>query len=139
MSAAHRGSCLCGGVRYEVAGAIGPATLCHCAACRKAQGSAYVAAAPVAAADFRLLAGEDLLTAYASSPGKHRVFCRRCGSPLYSRKDDRPETLRLRLGTLDTPLGARPAAHIWVSDMADWDRIDDDLPRYPRYEPTRPA
>ena len=35
-----RGSCLCGGVRYEIDGQIGPALNCHCSMCRKATGAA---------------------------------------------------------------------------------------------------
>jgi hypothetical protein len=29
------GGCLCGGVRYEIAGALRHASHCHCAMCRK--------------------------------------------------------------------------------------------------------
>lgn len=34
-----RGSCLCGGVRFEITRFIGPFELCHCSRCRKASGS----------------------------------------------------------------------------------------------------
>lgn len=113
----HRGSCLCGGVRFEVSGEIGMLTLCHCSQCRKAQGSAFVAAAPVCSADFRLVSGEDLLQAYESSPGKQRVFCRRCGSPVLSRR--------------------AADAHIFFGDRADWDDRLDDLPCHDGIEPSR--
>jgi hypothetical protein len=36
------GGCLCGGVRYEITGKIGPVGHCHCITCRKAQGGAFV-------------------------------------------------------------------------------------------------
>ena len=39
-----RGSCLCGGVKFEVRGSKGPFELCHCNRCRKATGSAFAAA-----------------------------------------------------------------------------------------------
>jgi hypothetical protein len=98
--------------------------------CRKAQGSAYAAVLPIAAADFRLLQGEALLKAYSSSPGKERVFCSNCGSPLFSRLLARPELLRLRAGTLDTPLPVRPQAHIFAASKAEWDDILDGVPQY---------
>lgn len=133
----HSGSCLCGGVRYVLRGELGPITLCHCAQCRKAQGGAAVAAAPVKAAEFEITSGAELLRAFESSPGKERVFCARCGSPLYSRRAAEPDFLRLRLGTLDTPAGKKPSAHIWVGGKADWDDICDDIPQYDGYEPAR--
>ena len=133
----HRGSCLCGGVRFEVAGGIGTLTLCHCSQCRKAQGSAFVAAAPVRSADFRLLSGEELLQAYESSPGKQRVFCRRCGSPVLSRRAADPQWLRIRVGLLDTPVGRRADAHIFYRDRPEWDDRLDELPRHDGNEPSR--
>lgn len=130
MSQVHRGSCLCGGVRYEYSGDFGLFTLCHCSQCRKAQGSAFVAVLPVDSAGFRLVQGESLLKAYSASPGKERVFCGVCGSPLFSRLLSRPEVLRLRAGTLDTPLGRKPDAHIFATSKAGWYDIHDDLPQY---------
>lgn len=135
---ALQGGCLCGAVRYEVAaGALGAIVLCHCGQCRKAQGSAFAAVAPVQAAGFRLLAGADALKAYASSPGKWRSFCGHCGSPIHSRRDGVPEWVRLRIGTLDTPIASRPAAHIHVASKAEWWDIRDELPQYPAIEPGR--
>ena len=135
----HNGSCLCGSVRYALRGELGKITLCHCVQCRKAQGGAAVAAAPVKVAEFEITAGAELLRAFESSPGKERVFCSRCGAPLYSRRVAEPDFLRLRLGTLDTPAGKIPAAHIWVSDKADWDVICDDIPQHAGFEPGRAA
>jgi hypothetical protein len=135
----HSGSCLCGGVRYVLRGELGPITLCHCRQCRKAQGGAFVAAAPAQAGEFDITSGAELLRAWESSPGKERVFCSRCGTPLYSRRAAEPGSLRVRIGTLDTPLGRRPAAHIWVSQKVDWDEICDDIPQFAEYEPARQA
>ncbi|MGH8286041.1 MAG: GFA family protein, partial [Steroidobacteraceae bacterium] len=36
-----RGSCLCGGVRFEIDGPVGRASHCHCSMCRKAHGAAF--------------------------------------------------------------------------------------------------
>lgn len=125
------GSCLCGGVAFRIDGALAPIQLCHCAQCRKAQGGAFAANIPVAAAAFRLLAGDALLAAYESSPGKERVFCRRCGSPVLSRRAAHPEVVRVRAGLLDGPLDARPALHQHTASRCDWWPIEDDLPQYP--------
>lgn len=130
------GSCLCGAVRYRIDGALGAIVCCHCSMCRKAQGSAFAANAPVPASAFRIVQGEEALRAFRSSPGKERVFCGTCGSPIYSRRDGAAD-VRVRIGTLDTPITARPSAHIHVASKADWWEIADDLPRHAALEPGR--
>lgn len=126
----HHGSCLCGKVTYEVEGELGPIMFCHCKRCQKANGTAFQAAAPVDTDKFHLLSGENDITHYESSPGVYRTFCRQCGSPLYSHRDATPEFIRLRLGTLDTPVEAKLTAHIFVSQKADWYEICDEAPQY---------
>ena len=124
------GGCLCGGVRFRITGKLGPAGHCHCKMCQRASGSAFASNAPVRTRYFELEAGTELVSEYESSPGKFRAFCRRCGSPVYSRRDAEPEIRRIRLGTLDADPGRRPLAHVWVGDKAPWHTIADDLPQY---------
>lgn len=131
----HTGSCLCGGVRYQITGELAPIQVCHCGQCRKAQGSAFATNLPVAADAFRLTAGADALKSYESSPGKRRWFCGECGSPVYSRLDSRPDVLRVRAGGLDAPVASRPAFHFYVASKADWWDIADDLPQHPDARP----
>lgn len=126
----HKGSCLCGAVRYEISGELGPIVFCHCSKCRKASGSAFNAVSPVTRRDFRLLSGDDAIKKYESSPGVRLAFCRQCGSSLFSERDSLPDVLRLRLGTLDTPVGAQPSAHIFVASKADWYTILDGAPQH---------
>jgi hypothetical protein len=124
------GGCLCGGVRFRISGKLGPAGYCHCKQCQRASGSAFAANAPARSAYFQLLSGDDLVSEYESSPGKFRAFCRRCGSPLYSRRDSEPELRRIRLGTLDADPERRPLVHVWVGSKAPWYAIGDSLPQY---------
>lgn len=130
------GGCLCGGVRYEVQGELAPIQLCHCGQCRKAQGGAFGANAPVATADIRWVQGEDLQREYRASPGKRRVFCAACGSPLFSQRDDTPDTIRLRVGTLDGDgEGLSIGFHIQAASKAAWWPIADDHPQFPQAGP----
>lgn len=132
-----RGSCLCGAIRYEITGALGSIVMCHCAQCRKAQGGAFAVNAAVHSTDFAIVAGSHALAAFESSPGKLRHFCRECGSPIFSTRASVPGVVRVRIGTLDLPLDARPEAHIFVESKAEWDAIHDGLPQYASREPGR--
>ncbi len=114
----------------RVKGKLGPAGYCHCKQCQRASGSAFAANAPARTKYFGITCGDDLVSEYESSPGKFRAFCRRCGSPIYSRRDSEPEIRRIRLGTLDADPGRRPLAHVWVGSKAPWYSIEDSLPQY---------
>ncbi len=127
----YKGSCLCSTVKYEVRGDLGPAIYCHCSRCRKATATAFATNAAVAASDFVIIEGESSMKAFDSSSGVQRFFCSNCGSPIISRRDTMPEVVRLRLGTLDTPLPAPPAAHYFVASKAGWYEIHDGLPQFP--------
>jgi len=129
------GSCLCAGVRYEIEGTLTEVRNCHCSICRKAHGAAFRSRASVRAKDFRWTSGEQSITWYESSPGTHRGFCSRCGSPLLSRFDDRPEVYGLPLGCLDLDPGVRPAMHIFVGSKAPWYEIGDSLPQFEEFPP----
>ena len=81
------GKCLCGTVRFELHGKLGPLAYCHCSMCQRASGSAFGANAPVRARYLEWLTGREVIAEYESSPGKYRAFCSKCGSPLYSRRE----------------------------------------------------
>ena len=126
----YTGSCLCGGIHYEIHGEIGEIIECHCQRCRKANGTAFATNAPIQKADFKIVKGEALLKKFASTVTTQRCFCRECCSPIMSIKTETPDTYRLRIGTLDTPLEHKPSMHIFVAHKAEWDIICDDLPQY---------
>ncbi len=130
------GSCLCGGVRYQVNGPFEAMAYCHCVQCRKASGADFATNASVATEDFKLLTGEELLSEFESSPGNFRVFCSRCGSPIMKKVTDKPGVIRLRLGCLEGDPGQRPVVHVFVSEKQSWTEIRDDLPQFEK-GPTR--
>ena len=126
----HKGSCLYGAVEYEITGSLDSIVYCHCSRCRKANGSAFAAVSPVAASDFRIIKGQESLRSYLTDAGVHRVFCGTCGSPIIGKRDSAPETVRVRIGTLDTPLDTKVSAHIFVGSKAEWYEILDGMPQH---------
>jgi len=113
------GSCACGAVAYEVDGEMSPIVHCHCQTCRKTHAAAFSSIAAVSRRKFRWTAGEELLSTFESSPGKHRRFCSRCGSHLTAEREGH-RSVMLRLGCLDTPVAGHHIGHIWRSDGASW-------------------
>jgi hypothetical protein len=103
---------------------------CHCVQCRKASGAEFATNGNVPKEGLRIVAGESLLGEYESSPGRFRVFCGRCGSPLFKRTDNQPQFVRLRLGCVDTEFHERPLGHVFVGEKPKWSEICDGLPQY---------
>jgi hypothetical protein len=120
---------------YEIRGELGDFGYCHCKSCQKASGSAHAANSPVRRSDFRLVSGEERLREFESSPGKLRVFCSRCGSPIYAYLVNDVATIRIRLGTLDTTFNKQPQAHTFVRERASWAPIADAAPQFPTWAP----
>jgi hypothetical protein len=126
----YTASCLCGGVQIALRAELGPIDLCYCSMCRKAHGGPLASNAEIASRAVQVRAGRELLRAYASSAGEERIFCARCGSPLYSRRDAAPQVVRIRVGIINEPLNVRPGAHYHVGSMCNWWSINDELPRF---------
>ncbi len=133
----YRGKCLCAEVQIELTGAISEIIHCHCSLCRKNSGTAYATNGFINTAELKVTQGESLLTSFTTKPGRHRHFCSKCGSPVYSSNEDDPSRLRIRLGILDSDITERPLSHNFVTSKANWEELDADLPRYEGLEPTR--
>ena len=129
MAAMHGGGCLCGAVRFEVEGPLERVAHCHCSICRRAHGAGFVTWVVLPRERFRLTSGQQLLVRYASSKHGSRSFCGRCGASLFCDLDDHPDVIDIALGGLDAGHAARPGAHTFWDDRADWVEIGDKLPR----------
>jgi len=132
MSTKHSGSCLCGAVRFEIAGDFAHFYLCHCQYCRKDTGSAHAANLFSSSATLRWLAGQDQVTRFNLPNTRHRhCFCATCGSALPDLQMD-GTLLKVPAGSLDTDVIMRPNAHIFVASKANWDEALENIPTVAR-------
>ncbi len=126
----HAGSCLCGGVAFEVDGPLRPPDACHCSTCRKQSGHHW-ASTNVDRARFRLIADRTLRW-YAASDKVRRGFCGTCGCFLFWDPIEHP-VIAIGMGAFDGPTGTHLEKHIFVSEQGDYYTLDDGLPRSPRF------
>jgi len=109
------GSCACGAVRFRVDGPVRDVIVCHCDACREAEGGPWSASAArrgdLSIDDRGTLEWE---RAPVSASGASRGRCTRCGAYLFWEAPAR-ETVSFAATLLDDGASApEVAAHIWV-------------------------
>ena len=132
------GTCLCGGVAFEIHGVVSPMQYCHATRCRKATGSAFAAELAALASTLRWIRGAELVTTYEAPllrepPAYRHAFCRVCGSPVPVALEG-TEFVVLHAGVLDGEPDTRPFRHIFVKQQAPWHSITDAMPQFEEHD-----
>lgn len=126
------GSCLCGSITYRCRGPLRNVARCYCVQCRKQSGGECAINAEIAPGSFALRTGALHLREFESSPGQFRVFCGRCGSPLFKRYAAEPDRIRIRLGLLDVEFDETPAIQVFTSERMRLTLVDPSIPSFER-------
>lgn len=125
MATLH-GSCLCGGVKFEVSQEPETLRYCHCESCKKLSGGAATVNFRVPSASIRIIEGEDLLQTFQPAEGTAKTFCLACGSNLFGGGWPNSETCSVRATAIDDEFAARPSAHIFTRSVAAWETLPED-------------
>jgi hypothetical protein len=123
----HKGSCLCGAVRFEVDAALNPPDACHCTQCRKQSGH-FWASTDVYRTALEIHGAENIVW-FQSSEKVQRGFCSVCGSVLFWDPLEK-DVIAVAMGAFDSPTDTRLEMHIFVSDKGDYYEIEDGLPQH---------
>jgi len=128
---ALRGSCLCGGIVFEVSGDFQGIVKCHCSRCRKARSATHANNLFIQRPDFRWLQGEELIERYKVADAKRftNAFCRVCGS-IVPPGDLGQDPMGIPAGSLDSDPRVGERVHIFTGSKAPWYEITDDLPQF---------
>jgi len=133
----REGGCLCGAIRYRVAGVPLWVAHCHCQSCRRHTGTGMTTFAGFPKSQFTITAGTPVRR--ESSPEVWRRHCGDCGSPLTYEARRCDDEVHVYLGTLDEPAELVPQLHVFTEEAVPWLRIEDGLPRYARTSRGEPA
>jgi hypothetical protein len=117
-----KGSCLCGGVTFEITGPLRPVVGCHCTQCRKQSG--HFGAFTACDDNDMHLTAQDTLAWYRAGDTAGRGFCKACGSLLFWKGDGRDYT-SIAAGCLDGATGLKIEGHIYCADKGDYYEILD--------------
>ncbi|MGB1014589.1 MAG: GFA family protein [Nannocystaceae bacterium] len=125
----YQGRCLCGDVRFQAT----PPTLffahCHCRWCQSAHGAAFVSWVGLAEKRFEIVAGNQQVRWYKSTPQSSRGFCSHCGTTLLFTSELCPGEVHVTRTSLEGELDRSPQLHCFFDQHVDWVTIADELPR----------
>ena len=134
------GGCLCGAIRYELAGPALFVSQCCCKDCQKATGTGHTTIIGVPSTQLRITQGVPATyTTRGDSGGEVvRHFCGHCGGRLYTSGSIPPGVVMVQAGSLDAPSAVTPESVIYTKDAVSWDRFDPSLPTFPALPPGPP-
>lgn len=130
MSEMHKGSCLCGTVKFEVIGSFQKFFFCHCSYCRKGTGSAHASNLFAFDSEYKCTSGKEAIRSYSVPSSRHaKSFCNECGSPVPTHFEE-AGFLMVPAGSLETPVHINPTAHIFEGSKANWDDHLENVVKY---------
>jgi molybdopterin-guanine dinucleotide biosynthesis protein A len=119
------GHCHCGRVSFVARFPSRFCCHCHCQNCRQSHSAGFVTWIGFKSEQVAILSGADELTAYASSPGTRRTFCRACGTKLFFESPRWPGEIHIALAAFATPVDRAPDRHAFHEEHVAW------LPSWP--------
>jgi hypothetical protein len=132
MTDTFRGGCACGAIQYECTTEPVFSFNCHCRACQRFTGSAFISGIAVPATAFKLMPGEPkYYTTRGDSGGEiGRGFCANCGSPVVARPTRMPDMIAIPAASLEDPSWHKPAVDVFTASAQPWDYMNPNLPKF---------
>ena len=127
------GGCYCGEVRYEIDTPPQASIQCHCRECQYITGGHPNAIMIFPLSGFRFTKGK--LSSFARpdlATPVTRFFCPTCGTGIGTRSPARPDSMIIKVGTLDDPSGFKAQAAIFTIDKQPFHHLPDGAPSFER-------
>lgn len=120
MSDNYQASCACGKVHFILDGEPHTTFNCHCAICRKMNGSAFSTYSVFGKDDLRVTEGEEEIQTVQMGDHGTKHFCRHCGAPLYGLHKQSSNICLVVLGAMDTGGPIRPISNVFCRSKLPW-------------------
>lgn len=125
------GGCYCGEIRYESTGDLQGALQCHCRECQYITGGNPNVIVIVPADGFRFTKGEPKsFTRTDIEAPVTRLFCGNCGTAIGTKTLRRPDSIILKVGTLDDPSIFQAKAAIFTCDKQPFHVVPEGIPAF---------
>lgn len=132
----YEGGCLCGAVRYRLAGPSLFETQCCCRDCQRATGTGHTTIVGVHRGQLQVNGTLAVFTNEGESGGQvSRHFCATCAGRIYTSGTMPGAVVMVQAGSLDDPDVVTPCNVIYGKDAVAWDHFDPALEVFELYAP----
>ena len=132
------GRCYCGSLKYEISGQAEAAFQCHCRECQYITGGNPNIVMVFPKNAFRYVEGNAKKFARADlETPVTRHFCENCGTAMGTESPARPNSMIVKVGTLDDPSAFSAQAAIFTCDIQPFHHLPDGLPAFEKRPPKR--
>ena len=114
----------------KIKGEFRPVINCHCIQCTKTHGN-YAAYTSVLEENI-IYKSKTTLNWFVSSAKAKRGFCNKCGASVFFKRFG-SKAISLSAGLIKKPTKLKTSSHIYTSNMRDYYKISDNLPKYKKY------
>ncbi|NKB16352.1 MAG: GFA family protein [Sphingomonadales bacterium] len=127
------GACLCGACRFKAATTIAMINNCHCTDCRRITGAVFGTLLWLPVEDVEM-SGDFATFEHRADSGTAmtKLFCRTCGSQMFSRNGRRPHLIAARAGMIDQKDLVQPQFNVFCNSAIPSTPFDPALPRHAR-------
>ena len=127
------GKCLCGNIAFTADTDIMFTANCHCSDCRAATGAAYGTLLFVDETALKITGAPKIFKHFADSGASmEKHFCPDCGSQLFGRNSNRPNTMSVRAGVVEQTELVQPGVNVYMSSKIASTPIDPDVRGFPK-------
>lgn len=127
-----KGSCQCGGVKYQINAESIALVFCYCTDCQKLSAGIGSYSMLVTADNFEVLSGDFSSYERVGNKGVRNLahFCTDCGNRIYALNPESPGIVRVKAGTIDNARALDPDAYVWMQSAPEWVRLPEGVLAY---------
>ena len=125
------GGCYCGAIKYESLGDIQASIQCHCRECQYITGGNPNTVMAFPKDSFTYVSGKPKkFTRQDIDIAVTRHFCENCGTAIGTESPARPNSMIVKVGTMDNPSAFIPQAAIFTCDAQPFHNMPDGIPLF---------